>query len=79
VPPQPIENAAIKAGVTAFVLGAAMAINEGHCDPPAEQHESPNPTGRVAIEFLVSSTSSITSFSSFTSLSSNSTGLFRLP
>jgi hypothetical protein len=77
--PSPIVNAAIKAGVTTFALGAAMAIHEGHGDPPTEQHESPNPTGHVAIEFLVSSTSSMTAHSSYVSMWSPSSSLVRLP
>lgn len=61
-PPETLLGAvAIKAGIGAFALGAALALHEGHGDPPPAQPESPSPTGRTAIQFFVSATNSSSS------------------
>ena len=57
----------IKVGISAFALGAAMALHEGHGELPHENFERPNPTGHFVIEAMVSSTSSLTSTTAFSS------------
>src|SRR5436190_20852964 len=64
-----LEALMIKGGIVAFGLGAGMALHEGHGDTPLEEFRPTNPTGHIAIEFQVTSTSSLTSTSAFSSLS----------
>jgi hypothetical protein len=49
----------MRAGVTAFALGAVMAVNEHHGDPPPDQYQRTNAVAGLAIERV--STSSMSS------------------